>query len=135
MNNYKNMIDLGTIFSGIKTAISLTDKVLPKKGTRINDKILAVTAMQRAINATEAYLTTSNRNYKPNDTLSNLWLEAFTAMIKIDKKLAFSLRQKSKFWSNPQKWIKQDGAMELIPDLQELNEKCEMILIELEKRK
>lgn len=129
------MIELGTIFSGIKTAISLTDKVLPKKGTRINDKILAVTAMQRAINATEAYLTTSNRNYTPNDTLSNLWLDAFTAMIKIDKKLAFSLRQKSKFWSNPQKWIKEDAAMELIPDLQELNEKCEMILIELEKRK
>ena len=56
-------------------------------------------------------------------------------MIKIDKKLAFSLRQKSKFWSNPQKWIREDGAMELVPDLQELNEKCEMILIELEKRK
>jgi len=129
------MIELGTIFSGIRTAISLTGKVLPKKGTRINDKIIAVTAMQRAINATEAYLTTSNRNYKPNDTLSNLWLEGFTAMIKIDKELALGLRQKSKFWSNPQKWIKQDGAMELIPDLQELNEKCEMILIELEKRK
>ena len=129
------MIELGTIFSGIKTAISLTDKVLPKKGTRINDKVLAVTAMQRAINATEAYLTTSNRNYSPNNNLSNLWLDAFITMIKIDKKLAFSLRQKSKFWSNPQKWIREDGAMELVPDLQELNEKCEMILIELEKRK
>ena len=129
------MIELGTIFSGIKTAISLTDKVLPKKGTRINDKVIAVTAMQRAINATEAYLTTSNRNYSPNNNLSNLWLDAFITMIKIDKKLAFSLRQKSKFWSNPQKWIREDGAMELVPDLQELNEKCEMILIELEKRK
>ena len=129
------MIELGTIFSGIKTAISLTDKVLPKKGTRINDKVLAVTAMQRAINATEAYLTTSNRNYSPNNNLSNLWLDAFITMIKIDKKLAFSLRQKSKFWSNPQKWIREDGAMELVPDLKELNEKCEMILIELEKRK
>ena len=129
------MIELGTFFSGIKTAISLIDKVLPKKGTRISDKVLAVTAMQRAINATEAYLTTSNRNFKPNDNLSNLWLDAFTAMVKIDKELAFSLRQKSKFWSNPQKWIREDSAMELVPDLQELNEKCEMILGELEKRK
>lgn len=129
------MIELGTIFSGIKTAISLTDKVLPKKGTRINDKIIAVTTMQRAINATESYLTTSRSNYIPNDKISNLWLDAFTAMVKIDKQLALSLRQKSKFWSNPQKWLQQEGAMELIPDLKDLNEKCEMILEELYKRK
>ncbi|NNL15093.1 MAG: hypothetical protein HKO81_00445 [Flavobacteriaceae bacterium] len=129
------MTDLGTIFSGIRTAISVTDKVLPKKGTRINDKVKAVSAMQRAINTTEAYLTRSKNHYIPNEQLSNLWLDAFTAMIKIDKQLALSLRQKSKFWSNPQKWIKEDGAMELIPDLNGLNEKCEMILLELQKRK
>lgn len=129
------MIDLGTIFSGIRTANSLTDRVLSKKGTRIDNKILAVSSLQRAINATEIYLTTSNRNYIPNENLSNLWLEAFTAMIKIDKELAGRLRQKSMFWSNPQRWLQEDTAMELIPDLQELNEKCEMILIELERRK
>lgn len=129
------MIDLGTIFSGIGTAVTVLDKVLPKKGTRIRDKIIAVTAMQKAINATEAYLTTSNRNYVPNQNLSNLWLEAFTAMIKIDKNLAGRLRDKSRFWSNPQRWLREASAMELVPTLQELNEKCEMILIELERRK
>ncbi len=129
------MSGIGTFLSGIRTAIAVTDKVLSKKGTRIDNKIIAVSAMQRAINATEIYLTTSNRNYSPNENLSNLWLEAFTAMIKIDKSLAIRLREKSKFWSNPQRWLQEESAMELVPDLQELNEKCEMILVELERRK
>lgn len=129
------VIDLGTIFSGISTATNILDKVLPKKGTRIDDKIIAVTVLQKAINMTEAYLTQSNSNYTPNQELSNLWLEAFTAMIKIDKNLARRLRDKSRFWSNPQNWLRQDGSMELVPSLQELNEKCDIILIELERRK
>lgn len=129
------MSGIGTILSGIRTAVQVTDKVLSKKGTRIDDKIRAITAMQRAINATESYLESSNRNFKPNDNLSNLWLEAFTAMIKIDKTLAERLREKSKFWSNPQRWIQEDGAMELVPDLIELNERCDLILVELDKRK
>jgi len=129
------MIDFGTIFSGVKTADSILEKVLGKKGTRIDNKIIAVTFLQRAINSTEVYLTTSKRNYVPNQDLSNLWLEAFTAMIKIDKSLAGRLRDKSRFWSNPQKWLRNESAMKLVPDLQELNEKCEMILIELRRRK
>ncbi len=129
------MIDFGTIFSGVKTADSILEKVLGKKGTRIDNKIVAVTCLQRAINSTEVYLTTSKQNYVPNQDLSNLWLEAFTAMIKIDKSLAGRLRDKSRFWSNPQKWLRNESAMKLVPDLQELNEKCEMILIELRRRK
>lgn len=129
------MAGLGTIFSGLKLAETSISKVLSKKGTRINNKVLAVSAMQRAINATEIYLTNSNHNYQPNENLSNLWLEAFTAMIKIDKSLAGRLREKSKFWSNPQRWLREESAMELVPDLRELNEKCDLILVELERRK
>jgi len=129
------MAGLGTIFSGLKLAETSISKVLSKKGTRINNKILAVSAMQRAINATEIYLTNSNHDYQPNENLSNLWLEAFTAMIKIDKSLAGRLREKSKFWSNPQRWLREESAMELVPDLRELNEKCDLILVELERRK
>ncbi|SFZ94443.1 hypothetical protein SAMN05428642_104184 [Flaviramulus basaltis] len=129
------MIEFGTIFSGIRTADSLVGKVLSKKGTRIDKKIIAVASLQRAINATEIYLSTSNRNYSPNENLSNQWLEAFTAMIKIDNNLAGRLRDKSRFWSDPQRWMQEDGAMELVPDLIELNEKCESILVELQKRK
>lgn len=129
------MAELGTLLSGIRTVIAVIDKVLPKKGTKIENKILAVSTMQKAINHTEAYLVKSDRNFVPNENLADLWMEAFTVMIKIDKNLASRLRQKSMFWSNPQRWLQEDTAMELIPDLQELNEKCEMILIELERRK
>ncbi|AXT19792.1 hypothetical protein D7030_01375 [Flavobacteriaceae bacterium AU392] len=129
------MIDLTTIFSGVRTANSIADRVLPKKGTRIEHKIIAISSLQRAINATETYLTQSNRNYTPNQELSELWLQAFTSMIKIDKELAGRLRDKSRFWSNPQRWLQEDGAMELVPTLQELDEKCEMILLELNKRR
>ena len=125
---------IGTLFSGINTSSSLLDKVLSKRGTRVNDKIKAVANLQRAINATEVYLTTTNKSFKPNEHLSNLWLEAFTAMVKIDKKLARELRASSLFWSNPQKWLNEKGAMELIPTLKELNERCEQILIALERR-
>ena len=76
---------ISTLLSGINTTSSLLDKVLSKRGTRIDDKISAVTSMQKAINYTEAYLTKTNNTFIPNEELSILWLEAFTSMIKIDK--------------------------------------------------
>ena len=128
------MVLFGTLFSGINTSSSLLDKVLSKRGTRIDNKIMAVANLQKAINATEVYLTKNNKNYQPNEQLSNLWLEAFTSMIKIDKSLARSLRTSSLFWSNPHKWLNEKGAMELVPTLKDLNERCEGILNELERR-
>ena len=116
-------------------ANSVLGQVLSKRGTSIDKKILAVTCMQKAINATEIYLTESNSDFKPNTDLSNFWLDAFTAMIPVNKDLAGQLRQKSKFWTNPQRWINEEGALELVPDLSELNEKCEMLLRELDNRR
>lgn len=125
---------IAEFISGIGLTDSLLDKVLSKRGTRISKKILAVTLMRKAINNTEAYLTKTNHDYSPNEALSNLWNEAFAAMIPIDKDLAWRLDDKSRFWSNPQRWINNDGAMELIPSLQELDDKCDSLLVELDKR-
>ncbi|NNK70226.1 MAG: hypothetical protein HKO96_07085, partial [Flavobacteriaceae bacterium] len=72
--------------------------------------------------------------YHPNEALSHLWLDAFEKMIRIDKSLARDLRAASNFWSNPQLWLQEKSAMELIPDLRELNDRCDQILIELEAR-
>lgn len=125
---------LSEIISGLNFTNTILDKVLTKRGTRIAKKIKAVTLMRRAINNTEAYLTVTNQDYSPNEKLSNLWNEAFEAMHPIDKDLAWKLDDKSRFWSNPQRWISEDGAMELIPSLQELDEKCDILLMELDKR-
>ena len=124
-----------SLMSVIQVAESTLSKVLSKKGTRINDKIKATSSLQEAINATEAYLTQNNHIYQPNNEISRLWNQAFTDMIKIDKYLANRLRQKGRFWSNPRLWLNQDSSMELIPDLKELNEECEMILVELDNRR
>lgn len=122
------MIALNTILGGINTSQTLLDKVLSKKGTKREKKILAVSLLQKAINNTEQYLVESQSNYRPNQELSQLWLDAFTAMVSIDKELAKSLRQKSRFWSNPELWLQNVGSMELIPKLRDLNEKCEMLI-------
>ncbi len=128
-------ISIGTLLSGINTTKGLLEFILSKKGACIEKKIIAVKLMQKAINSTEIYLVESNRNFRPNQTLSSLWLEAFTSMIPINKNLAGRLRDKSRFWANPQSWIREERAMELVPDLIELNDKCNDLLIELNCRK
>jgi hypothetical protein len=127
-------MEFGTLISAVNTGGNLLSRILSKRGTRITKKITAVSLMQKAINNTELYLVNSNNNYQPNAKLSQLWLEAFTAMIPVDKELSRRLREKSRFWSNPQSWINKEGAMELIPTLRALNQRCEMLLIELDKR-
>ena len=128
------MLPLSTLLSGVRTADGLLSKVLGKRGTRVNHKIAAVVALQKAINATRAFLAQSEMTYSPNEALSHLWLDAFEKMIRIDKTLARDLRATSNFWSNPQLWLQEKGAMELVPDLRELNDRCDQILLELEKR-
>ena len=129
------MDTLGALLSIIKTVEGLLSKVLGKRGIRITYKIEAVTAMQRAINATETYLAKSKKQIEPNSQLADLWLTAFEKMLRIDKPLARKLRHTSNFWSNPEKWTNEQSAMELLPDLKDLYEQCEQILIELERRK
>lgn len=126
---------LAELIAGMGLTETVLDKVLGKRGIKITKKISAVTLMQRAINNTEAYLTKTKHDYSPNEILSNFWNDAFASMISIDKDLAWKLNDKSRFWSNPQPWIDNDGAMELIPTLKELNEKCRQLLVELDNRK
>ena len=129
---------LANVIKGIGVMVnasSLIERVLPKKGTRIDKKIEAVRSMQQAVNNTRLYLVNSNNSYQPNAELSDLWNLAFAAMVPIDKTLARRLNDKSRFWSNPHIWLANEGAMELIPDLNELDERCDSILVELENRK
>ena len=127
-------MELTTLFSGIRTCQSLLSAILGKRGTRIQKKIEAVFLLQRAINHTRTFLNQNNQNYRPDENLSDLWLNSFTAMISVDKELAKQLRLKSKFWSNPQDWLNDERLMEIIPNLSELENNCEELLKELEKR-
>ena len=119
---------LSTLFSGLNSIRTIIDSILSKRGTRIEKKIIALGKLQEAINATESYLIKKHHKANPNTELSRLWVEAFTAMIPIDKVLAKMLRNNSRSWSNPESWLKNPGTMELLPTLHELNEACESIL-------
>jgi hypothetical protein len=65
---------------------------------------------------------------------TDLWNEAFAAMLPIDKDLAKRLNASSRFWSDPTVWQLEPAAMELVPELDELSEQCDLILVELMRR-
>src|SRR5690606_20375767 len=99
-------------------------------------KIAALSKMQRAVNATRIFLKdnlSDHDSYQPNENLSVVWLEAFEAIHKFDGELADKLRFKSNFWANPKKWLKEPGALELVPKLIELDDYIEGNLAELKK--
>jgi hypothetical protein len=125
---------LSLIIRGFELAASSLEKVLSKRGTRLSRKIEAVRTMERAINNTRAYLVNSRGRYKANTELSDLWNEAFAAMLPIDKDLAKRLNANSRFWSDPAVWQLEPAAMELVPELDELSEQCDLILVELMRR-
>ncbi len=55
-------------------------------------------------------------------------------MMPFDKELAKTLRDQSRFWSNPESWRREPGAMELIPEMRELDDRCEEMINTLEMR-
>ena len=126
---------MNEILSILNLAISTVGKALTKRGTRIDKKIRAVQLMQKAVNRTKLYLNESEGNYAPNAQLSDLWNEAFAAMMPIDQSLAKKLNDQSRFWIEPQTWLLEESAMELQPTLQELQHRCDAIIVELQRRK
>lgn len=122
------------IFRGLQLASSTLDSVLSKRGTRLQKKMEAVRTMERAINNTRAYLAKNHGRYHPSTELSNLWNDAFVAMLPIEPSLAKSLNASSRFWSDPTVWKLEAGAMELVPGLDELSESCDVIIEELMRR-
>ncbi len=126
---------MNEILSVLNLALSSVGKALSKRGTRIEKKILAVQLMQKAVNRTRLYLNESDHNYRPNAGLSDLWNEAFAAMMPIDPSLARQLNNQSRFWIEPQAWLLEESAMALQPSLKELQDRCDGIIVELERRK
>ena len=126
---------MNEILAVFNLALSAVGKALTKRGTRIDKKIRAVQTMQKAVNQTRLYLNTSDNDYYPNAQLSDLWNEAFAAMMPIDPTLAKQLNDQSRFWIDPQAWLLEESTMELLPTLKELQDRCDSIIVELQRRK
>lgn len=126
---------MNEILAVLNLAISSVGKALTKRGTRIEKKIRAVQLMQKAVNQTKLYLNQTENHFHPNAELSDLWNDAFAAMMPIDPSLAKQLNDQSRFWIEPRAWLLEDTAMELQPTLKELQDRCDGIIVELQRRK
>ena len=122
------MMELKTLAAFTGQGINIIDRIIKRKEIQRAIKIHAIRSLQKAINNTEAYLEKSGKTYDINTDLSDLWLNAFEAISPIDMDLAQRLRYKSRFWSNPQKWLQERGSMELVPKLRELNNYCDSVI-------
>ncbi len=121
-------MELKTLAAFTGQGINIIDRIIKQKEIQKAIKVHAIRSLQDAINNTEAYLEKSGKTYDINTDLSEFWLNAFEAISPIDMDLAQRLRHKSRFWSNPQKWLQERGSMELIPKLRELNNYCDSVV-------
>lgn len=116
--------------SGITIFKIIYDKVTNNKEQKRN----AILALQNAVNSTRIFLQDNlkdKNNYQPNKELSELWLVAFKEIHPIDVDLADRLRHKSKFWTNPQRWMEEPSSMELVPKLLELEDYADSLLVQM----
>lgn len=117
------------VISTISAAISLKNYRLDKKRRTVE----ALTALQRAVIKTREFI--EKEGYKPNTSLSDLWLSAFekieNANLLDDDIKIENIYRKSQFWSNPNKWRKEKASMELIPTLKDLEDYCDTLLVKI----
>jgi len=123
------------LIEGIKLSIKkLSEQIFNQNISQEQRERLssALEAIRNASIQTRDFI--DNKGYEPNTELSQLWNIALKKSIdaKIED-LPDYLYNKSKFWGNPKDWLNEPTSMELVPKLNTLNEKCEMILIELKK--
>ncbi len=95
--------------------------------------IEAITAIQKATIKTRNFI--SDNGYKRNEELTELWHDALSKVVaaNIDEGLIDYLYQKARFWGNPKDWIDNPTSLELVPKLDQLDEKCGMLLQRLKK--
>jgi hypothetical protein len=117
---------IALLFTSLNSAI----KTIGFKDAKRDKKIEALTAIQKAVIATQDYY--NKHGNKSNVDISNLWLEAFNktkkAKIFDSEKFADSLYQKARFWSDTGKWLIKEASMELVPLLKDIDEECNAIL-------
>jgi hypothetical protein len=81
---------------------------------RNNNAIDALGSVRKAFNHTYDYLRNKNGQYVSNLELSDLWNEASTAVMRVDKSLGNMLGSKSRFWAHPDIYIELNNAENIL---------------------
>lgn len=113
----------------------LTEKLIDKKiSTDQKEKICeTIIAIKTANESTRRFI--NSEGYKPNTELTNLWRDCLRKAVAagINEGLEDYLYHKADFWGNPQEWLENPSAMELVPKLRDLDNKCDILLQMLKK--
>jgi hypothetical protein len=119
---------LHNIIEEIDHGIDLYDKV----AERITDRhklIKILNDLCEVIIETRMFI--EQIGYVPNINLSNKWRSILKDLLNTklyNEPITKEIFNKSRFWGDPQKWLKEPGSMELVPTLTRLEAHCEMIL-------
>ena len=87
-------------------------------------------ATNAAFIATYDYLRNNNGAYVPMPALADVWNDASTAVMQVDKNLGNMLYSKSRFWLDPDLYINL-GREEEIIELNQLVEEMEKLRMKL----
>lgn len=102
-----HVLDISSLWTVVTDFIKAYDD-------RNNKTIEALGAVRKAFGFTYDYLHNKNGEYKANTELFNLWNEASTAVMKVDKNLGVMLGNKSRFWLHPDIYIELNTADNII---------------------
>lgn len=123
------------LVDGIKEVVKeITKKVFIGLWGKQDRKAIveAITSIQFATIKTRNFI--EEKGYKKNEDLTILWHDAMNKVVvaKIHDGLPEYLFSKAKFWGQPKDWLSNPDTLVLIPKLNDLDEKCAMLLQQLE---
>ena len=126
------------LVDGIKECLILFGKKIIRKIYNPSDKdkmIDAISAIQLATIESRKFI--DDFGYERNTDLTKLWHEALKKVIaaKIDDNLPEYLYHKAQFWGKPKDWLNNPDTLQLVPKLNDLDEKCEMLLMQLRNKR
>jgi hypothetical protein len=134
MNEMVDTVAKIILVDGIKEAVKeIAKKIITGPWDKQDRKAIAeaITSIQFATIKTRNFF--EEVGYKKNEDLTKLWHDALNKVIvaNIHDDLPRYLYHKAKFWGQPKDWLSNPATLELVPKLNELDEKCVMLLQQL----
>lgn len=96
------------ILDAIKLVIPELKEFIKYRRDKKYEVYKAVEAIQRAANRTRFVIASNDyRPHTPNAELSDLWIDAASAVRELDRNLYERLLEKSDYWADPSNWDQQ----------------------------
>ena len=91
-----------------------------------DNTIVALGAVRKAFNYTYDYLVNNQGDYRPNLALADLWNDASTAVMRVDRNLGDMLANKSRFWAHPHIYEELNRSVD-VPTLREITDEMDRL--------